>query len=582
MNQRLPGWSARFVSALLFIVPAAMPATTAADAAFEKLAREVIEARLQASPEEATQLGDHRFDDRLKDYSPEARAAEEATLRRELAALAEIDPAGLTGANRIDARILRTELESKIFTLTEERPYEWNPLSYNDSLANSVYAFTAREFAPAAQRLHNAARRLVAMPRVIAQIKANLKNPPRVHTETAILQTGGAIELVRTGLDPLLAQAPELKAELAPAQAQAIAALTDYKQWLEKEVLPRANGEFRLGAERFRKKLHYTLDSELTPEEILARANRELDSTTAALYATARPLFERYYPDAGSAALADQPRVIKAVLDRLAETHADDDTVVARAKEITTAATKFVRDHDLVTVPDAPLKVIVLPEFQRGVAVAYCDAPGALEPKGETFFTVSPTPADWNAARKLSFFREYNDYMLHDLTVHEAMPGHYLQLAHANQFHAPTLVRAIMGSGTFVEGWAVYMERVMADTGFGGPEVRMQQLKMRLRAIINAILDQKIHTAGMTEKEALELMTKRGFQEDGEAVGKWRRACQSSTQLSTYFVGAVEHDDMRAAAEKKWGATFTLKKYHDAVLSFGSPPVKYVRQELGL
>jgi len=225
--------------------------------------------------------------------------------------------------------------------------------------------------------------------------------------------------------------------------------------------------------------------------------------------------------------------------------------------------------------------VMELPEFQRGVAIAYCEPPGALEPKGETFFMVSPTPADWSAERKLSFYREYNDYMLHDLTVHEAMPGHYLQLAHANQFRAPTLVRAIWMSGTFVEGWAVYTERVMADAGFGGPEVKMQQLKMRLRAIINAILDQKVQAGSMTEREALDLMMQRGFQEEGEAVGKWRRACQSSTQLSSYFVGAIEHDDMRAAAEKKEGAAFNLKRYHDRVLSFGSPAVKYVRQELG-
>jgi uncharacterized protein (DUF885 family) len=171
--------------------------------------------------------------------------------------------------------------------------------------------------------------------------------------------------------------------------------------------------------------------------------------------------------------------------------------------------------------------------------------------------------------------------MLHDLAIHEAMPGHYLQIAHANAFRAPTLVRAVFASGTFIEGWAVYAERVMADAGFGGPEVKMQQLKMRLRAIINAILDHKVHAAGMTEREAIDLMMQRGFQEEGEAVGKWRRACQSSTQLSTYFVGAVEHDDLRAAVERKQGASFDLRRYHDQVLSRGSPAVKYVRQELG-
>ena len=221
-------------------------AASAADAAFEKLARECIEELLVNDPEGATSLGDHRFDDRLSDYSVAGRQKLEAGLRRELAALQKIDPSALTGANRIDARILRNNLESDIFELTEERHFEWNPLSYNRSLANSIYPFTSREFAPAAQRLRSAIHRLEAMPRVIEQIKANLRNPPRIHTETAIQQTTGAINLVRTGLDPLLAQAPELKAALGPAQAGALAALTAYKEWLEKDVLPQAKGDFRL------------------------------------------------------------------------------------------------------------------------------------------------------------------------------------------------------------------------------------------------------------------------------------------------------------------------------------------------
>lgn len=575
----LRGW---LVLALVFpLLFARARAGSAADAAFEKLARECIDDLLRNRPETATQLGDHRYDDRLSDYSQEAIAARVTAVRDQLAALEKIDAAALTGPNRTDAEILRLELGATLFALTEEQPHAWNPLPYNDSLAGSIYSLTAREFAPAEQRLRNAAKRLNAMPRVIAQIKANLRNPPRVHTETAIQQTAGAIELVRSGLDPLFEQAPAMRAELAPAQARAIAALMDYKTWLEKDVLPTANGDFRLGAERFARKLRFALDSDLPPAEILQRAERELETTTDALYATALPLFTAQSPNASDAQRADRPRVIKAVLDRLAERRPTDETVVARAKEITDAATTFVRAKQLVTVPETPLKLIVLPEFQRGVAIAYCDSPGALEPNGETYFAVSPTPADWTEARRVSFFREYNDYMLHDLSVHEAMPGHYLQIAHSNQFRAPTLVRAVFASGTFIEGWAVYAERVMADAGFGGPEVKMQQLKMRLRAIINAILDNKVHTAGMTERDAIDLMMQRGFQEEGEAVGKWRRACQSSTQLSTYFVGAVEHDDLRAAVERKEGAAFDLKRYHDQLLSRGSPAVKYVRRELG-
>jgi uncharacterized protein (DUF885 family) len=172
--------------------------------------------------------------------------------------------------------------------------------------------------------------------------------------------------------------------------------------------------------------------------------------------------------------------------------------------------------------------------------------------------------------------------MLHDLTVHEAMPGHYVQLAHANQFHAPTLVRAVFQSGSFIEGWAVYSEQMMAEQGYGGPPVKMEQLKMRLRVICNAIIDQRIHMGDMSEKEAIDFMEKEGFQQEGEAVAKWKRARLTSTQLSTYFVGVSEHLDLRERAKAKAGGAFNLKKYDDTVLSFGSPPVKYVRELMGL
>jgi uncharacterized protein (DUF885 family) len=355
---------------LLISAPSAVAAPSA-DTAFETLARAFIEDYLRTNPEQATQLGDHRYDDRLTDYRPAAIAAQADMLRRYRADLAKIESRALTGPNRIDARVLALEIDAMIFNLTEERPHEWNPLSYNESLANSVYGFVSREFAPAEQRLRSALRRLEAMPGVIEQIKANLKNPPRVHTETAIQQTTGAITLVRSGLDPLFAQAPSMKPLLAPAQEKAIAALTGYKTWLEKDLLPRATGEFRIGAERFRKKLRFALDSDLSPEEILSRAERELVTTTDALYATAKPLYQKYFPNADAATLANRPVVIRAVLDRLAEKAPNDDTVVERAKEITAAATAFTRERDLVTVPDTPLKVIVLPEFQRGVAIAY-------------------------------------------------------------------------------------------------------------------------------------------------------------------------------------------------------------------
>src|SRR6266403_1545885 len=557
-------------------------AATSQDDQFQKIAGDYIERYLQANPEDATELGDHRFDGQLTDYSSDARAKDLATQKEFRDKLNAIDGSQLTGANNVDFRILKENIDYQIFQDEELKHAEWNPLVYMQSLANSLYLLVARDFAPADKRILNLRQRMEKIPSVIAQAKANLQHPPRVHTETAIEQTQGAINLVHEGLAPLLDQATGMKNELAPLQEKTAGALADYKKWLQNDLLPRSDGDFRLGAEKFRKKLRFALASDLSMEEIMKRARTDLRQTQTAIYETALPLYKKYFPNADAATIADKHKVTAAVLDKLAEQHPDDATVVGYAQKVLTEATDFVKQHNLVAVPSAPLDVIAMPEFKRGVAIAYCDSPGPLDKNGKTFFAVAPTPKDWSKERKESFFREYNNFMIRDLTVHEAMPGHYLQLAHANEFRAPTLIRAIFRSGTFIEGWAVYCEQMMAEAGYGGPEVKMQQLKMRLRAICNAILDQSIHAGNMTEKEAMDLMTKEGYQQEGEAVAKWKRVRLTSAQLSTYFVGATEHLDLRAAEQEKLGGDFNLKKYNDQVISYGSPPVKYVRKLMGL
>jgi uncharacterized protein (DUF885 family) len=557
-------------------------AATTQDDQFQKIAHDYIEQYLQANPEDATELGDHRFDGQLTDYSSDAQAKDLTTQKEFRDKLNAIDGSQLTGANNVDFRILKENIDYKIFQAEEVKEPQWNPLVYMQSLANSLYLLVARDFAPAEKRIPNLRQRMEKIPVVIAQAKANLQHPPRVHTETAIEQTQGAINLIREGLAPLLDQVRERKKQLAPLQEKTAAALADYKKWLQNDLLPRSDGDFRLGAEKFRKKLRFALASDLSMEEIMKRAQADLQQTQTAIYETALPLYKKYFPNADSATLADKHRVTAAVLDKLAEQHPDDATVVGYAQKVVSEATDFVRSHNLVAIPDTPLDVIAMPEFKRGVAIAYCDSPGPLDKTGKTFFAVAPTPKDWSKERRESFFREYNNYQIRDLTVHEAMPGHYLQLAHANEFRAPTLVRAIFRSGTFIEGWAVYCEQLMAEQGYGGPEVKMQQLKMRLRGIANAILDQSIHAGNMTEQQAMDLMMKEAFQQEGEAVAKWKRARLTSAQLSTYFVGATEHLDLRAAEQKKLGKDFNLRKYNDQVISYGSPPVKYVRELMGL
>ena len=564
----------------LSILPAG---ATPQDQEFEKLAAAYVEQELAANPERATELGDHRFDGELTDYSTEKRAqllTAAKDLREKLSGFSDL--AELTGPNKIDIRILRDAVDNEIFELEELREAEWNPLVYMQSLANGLYVIVARDFDTPEKRIANLRKRMEAIPRVIEQAKGNLQHSPRVHTETAIEQTQGAISLVREGLGPLLDKMPQMMKDLAPLQEKTAKALDDYKSWLQRDLLPRSDGDFRIGADKFRKKLRFALASDLSMEDVLKRAQEDLAHTQTAIYETALPLYKKYFPSAAKAALADKKKVTTAVLDKLAEQHPDDNTIVGYCQKVMSEATDFAKQHNLVRVPDVPIDIIVMPEFKRGQSVAYCDSPGPLEKSGKTFFAVAPTPNDWDKKRKDSFFREYNNYMIRDLTVHEAMPGHYLQLAHANEFKAPTLVRAIFQSGTFVEGWAVYTEQLMAEAGYGGPEVKMQQLKMRLRVDCNAIIDQSIHAGNTSEQQALDLMMKEGFQTEGEAVGKWKRARLSSAQLSTYFVGAAEHLDLRDKAKARDGAAFDLKKYNDTVISFGSPPVKYVREQMGL
>lgn len=551
-----------------------------ADAAFETLAKAYIEKLLEMNPEGATLLGDHRFDDRLGDRSAAGIAAQVAVNKDYLNQLGTIDRASLSAGNAVDYDIMKINLERGIFEAEELREHEWNPLYYN--MGGAIYSLVAREFAPIEKRLASVEARVKQIPATLDVAKAQLQNPPKVFTETAILQNQGNISLLKEDLAPFIQQAPGMEAQLKSAIDAAVAALEAYGTWLENDLLPRSNGEFRLGDDKWRQKLRFSLDSDLSKEDIYARATADLAATQQAMYQTALPLYKAYFPnETDEAKLADMKLVNKAVLDKLAETRPNNETIVGKAEKTLDEAIAFTRAKKLVTVPDEPVKIIVMPEFQRGVAVAYCETPGPLEPEGETFYSISPTPETWTPERTESFFKEYNDYMLYDLTVHEAVPGHYLQGTHSNKYQAPTLVRAIFASGSFAEGWAVYTEKVMADAGFGGPEVRMQQLKMRLRVIINSIIDQKIHTEGMTEEEAMALMMNEGFQEDGEAAGKWRRACLTSTQLSTYFVGSAEVEDIRKAYEVQHPNP-DLLVLHDQMLSYGTPAPKYVKRLMGL
>lgn len=551
------------------------------DERFEKLANQYIERLIQQSPEWATWLGDHRFDHRLNDYSLDGILEDLQFTRDYLDSLNKINPSKLSQSNKIDYQIMSNGLKYSIFRADTLKSYEWNPRRYNPG--GAIYQLIAHDFAPLAERLKNVKGRLEAIPKVLDDARANLKNPPKIYTETAIQQIDGTISLIRDELNGYLEQVPKLIEEIKPIQQLAVTSLEEYKKWLQNDLLPRSNGDFRLGDELFRKKLRYALDSDISKEELLKHAEKELEAVTNEMFETAVPLFKKYYSaNMFDATFTNEKQIIKMVLDKLADERPTEDNIIELAKQKLRECEDFVKEKKLVTLFGDAIDIVVMPEFQRGVAIAYCSSPGPLEEKGETFYAIAPPPENWDNNRVESYFREYNNFMLVDLTIHEAMPGHYLHATHSNRFKAPTLIRSIFGSGTFTEGWATYTEQLMVEHRFGGAELKMQMLKMRLRMVINVILDQKIHTAGMTEDEAMDLMINKGFQEDGEAAGKWRRACLSSTQLSTYYMGNIEINDIRKDYQAKAGDSFDMQTFHDKLLSFGTPAPKYIRQLLDI
>jgi uncharacterized protein (DUF885 family) len=571
------------VIAGLAVVYAAASAAPAADNAFSELADRYLDDAAARSPVTATALGDHRADDRLDEVDAAARASKRNTFIGYREALADIDRDELSRANRVDAAILHNEIESTLFELDTFEEWAWNPLYYVRLSGNAVYGLLSRDFAPLEERLGNVATRLAQFPRFFAQARESLQpeRVPKIHAETAIQQNRGLETIIDSMVVPRMEEvSPETRQRLELAIETARAAITEQQAWLEEELLPRANGDFRIGAALYDRKLAFALNSSLSRREIRTLAEREYELVRGEMYEIAKQVYAARHP---YTAFPDNPdeaykqAIIRAALEMAYQQLPPRDGIVDIARAYLQQASDFVIEKNIVTMPEEPVEIIVMPEFQRGIALAYLSPPGPLDRGQKAFYAVSPLPADWTEEQVESFLREYNLYSIQNLTMHEAVPGHYLQLALSNRH--PSTLRSALWSGPFVEGWAVYAERVMIDAGYldNDPLMRLINLKWYLRAITNAIIDSAIHVDGMTQDEAMKLMIEGGFQEEREAAGKWIRAQLSSAQLSTYFVGYQEHKALRSDVEAAWGDEFTLRRYHDQVLSYGSPPVRFVR-----
>jgi uncharacterized protein (DUF885 family) len=531
----------------------------------------------------ATQTGDHRHDAELDDFSADGRAHSLAFAHAILADVDKIDAAKLSRENQVDVAILRNQLRSDIWSAETSQDWAWNPLVYSGIAGNALFSLMARDFAPLPDRLRAATSRMEKLPTLYAQMHANLdpSRVPKIYAETASKQNKGVLSIVDEQIAPHAKELPDAERQrLEAAIANLRKAVDENQQWLDHTLVPNAKGDFRIGAERYDAKLAFSLNSTLSRQQIRERALKALAETRTQMYEIARGVLKgrkkrrrcRSIRPTSSSKRRSRLRSTSPMPTILRATRSSR----LRRRNSPRRPTSCARD--LVGMPDAPVQVITMPEYARGVALAYCDSPGPLDKGLDTFYAVSPIPDDWTKKQVESFLREYNTRSIAELTVHEAMPGHYLQLWHSNKY--PSVLRAVLGSGSFIEGWAVYAEQLMVEQGFldHDPLFELVHLKWNLRVIANALLDQGVHVDGMTREQAMHLMTVETFQEEREAAAKWVRAQLTSAQLPTYFVGWQEHLDLRREAEQRWGSDFSVKRYNDTVLSFGSPPVRYVRE----
>ena len=570
-----------------------------------------LDAFVEMEPIAATAIGDHRYDDRWPDVSPSGREARLAFIDRWHETFTGLDPAALTPDDAIDRDLILGELDAMRFGEVELREETWDPLVWVYLLGEGIFPLLAREFAPLADRLSSVASRLEAMRDVTAAAKETLvgdgadRPVGRFQTETALEQLPGIDDLIDEAVATAAASdepgVAALRPRLETAAVDAKAAVDDLRQHLTDVVLPRSEGEGRLGRDLFTRRMRHTMRSvSLTPEAILDAAERQFGAIRGEMVRLAGELWSTWRP--GESRPSEDGALVRGVLDAIGAVHQAPDDLLEYCRRENERIEAFCTERDLIGMVDEPLDIRWTPVFLRAYGGAMLISPGPLDKGLASFFAITPIPDDWTPDQRESYLREDNDRMLRLLSIHEAVPGHYLQGVYANR--SSSLPRSIFQSGLFAEGWAVYVTQVMMDMGYGAddPALLLTHWKFYLRSITNAMIDSRIHCDGMTEDEAVSLMVDGGFQEEAEARAKFRRARLSSTQLSTYFAGSMEMWDIELEARRRAASAagedasaitpgglpgglgdtpgFRYREHLEAVISHGAPPTSLLRRAL--
>ncbi|MFV7771024.1 DUF885 domain-containing protein [Shewanella marisflavi] len=546
---------------------------------FQQFSTQFIDAFWQQSPTWALYSGYHKYDGVLKVPDAQSRQQSLEFVAAQLSALKRYDLNALTASELIDYKLIENLLLQERWDIETFKSWQWNPANYN--VAGGFAQLINENFAPLDERLRSFLARMENVPAYYAAAQDNIAQPTLEHTQLAIMQNKGAFSVFSDDLLKQVAASGLMQQEQALFNERfklAVAAIEQHIQWLtalEAKLQKEGARSFRIGEKLYEQKFAFDIQSGMSAKELYEKALADKARVQGEMAKITQQLWSKYFD---SQMPSDSKVATRQLIDKLSSRHVKREDFVAEVRAQIPELVKFVNENQLITLdPNKPLVVRETPEYMRGFAGASISAPGPYEKSGNTYYNVTPLDAMSDASAE-SYLREYNHWILQVLNIHEAIPGHYTQLVYSNA--SPSLIKSLFGNGAMVEGWAVYAERMMLEEGYGNfePEMWLMYYKWNLRVIANTLLDYSIQVKGMTEEQAIKLMTEEAFQQTAEAEGKWRRATLSQVQLTSYYTGYREIYDFREELKAKQGESFDLKAFHEQFLSYGSAPVKYIRQ----
>ncbi|MFH7015803.1 DUF885 domain-containing protein [Flavobacterium sp. FlaQc-47] len=547
----------------------------ALDGKFDKYKDGFVTALWKISPDWAAGVGYHKLDSVLVVPNEAQQKVELDFINAQLDSLKQFDVENLSDNNKTDFRMIKNQLESSVFSIKELKSYEWNPSEYN--VCGSFAEILNGKYDSLEVRLRAFNAKMNNVPAYYEAAKANIKNPTIEHTELAIAQNLGGSSVFDADLNAALKQSKLSDAEKKEMLEKAIVAkkaISDYAEWL-KTTPNKTPRSFRLGAALYAKKFDFNIQSSYTADEIFKIAVDHKKDLHDKMFVLADKLWTKYKGTEPKP--TNKLDLIKQVIDKISLQHTTPEKFQSEIEKQIPELTAYVKAKDLLYIdPSKPLVVRKEPAYMAGVAGASISAPGPYDKNANTYYNVG-SMTGWTAENSESYLREYNDYILQILNIHEAIPGHYTQLVYSNQ--SPSIIKSILGNGAMVEGWAVYAEKMMLESGYkNSDEMWLMYYKWNLRTTCNTILDISVHTKNMSKEAAIDLLTKEAFQQQAEADGKWKRVTLSQVQLCSYFTGYTEIYNLREELKKQEGDKFNLKKFHEKFLSFGSAPVKYIKE----